>query len=348
MAGAPADPGVKAPAVKPPTPRPLKICVVGAGSVGGVIAGLLHRAGVAVSVVARGPHLQAIRERGLEVRTEGAVIKADLPASDDPRELGPQDALIVTVKAHSLPALVPQLAPLRAPDTLINSAQNGIPWWYFHGAGGPFDGQPFETVDPGGVIWRGIGPQNAIGCVINLAADVPEPGVVHHTAFKRLTLGLPAGGDPTALESFAATLASAGIEAPITRDIRKAVWIKLQNNLSSGPLSVLTGGTVNDMRGDAGTRAVMTELMQEGRRVAAAMGIMLEDDTDKRLSGPAPAGAHKTSMLQDFEAGRPLELAAIGYAVEELGRRVGVSTPITSAILSTTRLRAQLAGCPST
>jgi 2-dehydropantoate 2-reductase len=323
----------------------MKIAIVGAGSIGSVIAAYLDRAGHQVSVLARGAHLAAIREHGLTVASRGERLTSHPAASADPSELGPQDMVIVTVKAHSLAAVAPGLASLRRHETPVIAAQNGLPWWYFHGQqlAGPaaaLSGRSFEAVDPGGIAWRLIGPEQAIGCVINIPAEVIAPGVVTHGGRLSLTLGAPnPKAPPSGLTAAAETLAAAGIETIVTDRIRHAVWEKLQLNISTGPCTALTGATVGELHQGPGIVPLLAALMQESRAVAAAQGIDLPDDIAERLARSGGAVAHKTSMLQDFEAGRPLELDAIVTAVVDLARLAGVPVPTIEAVLALIRLR---------
>jgi 2-dehydropantoate 2-reductase len=319
----------------------MRIAIVGAGAVGSVIAGfLLDRGQHEVSLLARGPHLAAIRARGLTVDSNDKHMTSRPLASDDPRKLGPQDVLIVTVKAHSLPALAPSLAPLIGPNTVVVSAQNGVPWWYFYGANGPEADTPFETVDPGGAVWRAIGPERAIGCVINIPASIPEPGTAHHAGRLRLHLGAPRAGDHAAvLAELAQSLEQAGIPCNVTDRIRHEVWSKLLLNNASATVSVLTGRTMGEIRQEPALLGTLARLMRECLAVAHAWGVEIGDDVDAELAKPPSAPKHKTSMLQDYEAGRPIELDAIVTAVIELGRRRQVPAPTIESLWALTRIK---------
>jgi 2-dehydropantoate 2-reductase len=319
----------------------MRIAIVGAGAVGSVIAGhLLAQGEHEVSLLARGPHLAAIQQRGLVVVTNGKRLESRPHASDDPARLGPQDVVLITVKAHALPGLAPTLAPLLGPDTLVVSAQNGVPWWYFHGTGGPEADTPFETVDPGGAVWRSLGPERAIGCVINIPASISEPGVAYHAGRLRLHLGAPRPGDhAAALDAIVGAVGRSGIECRLTDRIRHEVWTKLLLNNSSGTPSVLTGGTMGQMRAEPALRGTLGRLMRECLAVAHAWDIDIPDEVDAELARGAPAPHHKTSMLQDYEAGRPLELDPIVTAVIELGKRRQVPVPTIESLWALTRIK---------
>jgi 2-dehydropantoate 2-reductase len=319
----------------------MRIAIVGAGAVGSVIAGhLLTQSEHETSLLARGPHLAAIQQRGLVVVTNDKRLESRPLASDDPAKLGRQDVVLVTVKAHALPALAPALAPLLGPDTLIVSAQNGVPWWYFYGTGGPEADTPFETVDPGGAVWRTLGPERAIGCVINIPASISEPGVAHHAGRLRLHLGAPKPGDhAAALGAIVAAIGRSGIECLSTDRIRHEVWAKLLLNNASATASVLTGGTMGQMRAEPALLSTLARLMRECLAVAHAWGIEIPDDVDAELARGVTAPLHKTSMLQDYEAGRPLELDPIVTAVIELAKRRQVPVPTIESLWALTRIK---------
>jgi 2-dehydropantoate 2-reductase len=321
----------------------MKIGIAGAGAIGSVIAGYLLADGRnEVSVLARGAHLAAMRSRGLTILTPGSRRLESRPvASDNPGDLGPQDVIISTVKGHGVSALAPLLGPMRKPGTPIVAAQNGIPWWYFRGVDGPEADQPFEVVDPGGVAWRTLGPENAIGCVINLPAEIVEPGVVHHVGKPSLTLGAPRQGDHVAnMREIAAALESAGVAAPMPADVRHPLWIKLQQNTSSGPVSVLTGANLGAIGRSPGIRALRAKIMRECIAVAARWNVVLEDDIDARLSrGSGGADNHKASMLQDYEMGKPIELDPVATATIDLAHRRGVPVPMLETVTALTKLK---------
>ncbi|MEI9982281.1 MAG: 2-dehydropantoate 2-reductase [Aliidongia sp.] len=326
----------------------MRIAIVGAGAVGSVIAGyLLERGGHEISLLARGSQLAAIKEHGLTLETRGRRLHSRPRASAAPADLGGQDLLFVTTKAHALPELAPRLAPMLGPETLVVFAQNGIPWWYFHGHPGPDAETPFETVDPGGVIWRVIGPQRALGCVIYLPAHIASPGVAHHDGVLRLVLGAPRAGDHApALRAAAELLGDAGIETKLTDDIRKAVWAKLLLNTAAATLSVLTGGTLGQLRTGPGMAEIRARLMREALATARAWDVDLADEIDATLAAGGSASGHKASMLQDYEARRPLELDAIVKAVIDLARRRQVSVSTIETLWSTLMVKLAVEGYP--
>ncbi len=323
----------------------MRICIYGAGAIGGYLGARLAVAGEEVSLVARGPHLKAIQERGLELRTAEAVVLTDPRATDNPAELGPQDYVIVALKAHSAPAAVPLMRPLLGPETAVVTAVNGVPWWYFYRLPGPYEGRRLESVDPGGVQWDGIGPERAIGCVVYPAAEVPEPGVIQVIEGDRFSLGEPSGERSARIERLAGTLVGAGLKAPVRPRIRDEIWLKLWGNLSFNPISALTGATLEKIAGDPGTRSVARAMMVEARAIAERLGVRFAIDVEKRIDGAGAIGAHKTSMLQDLERGRPMEIDALVAAVKELGLIVGLPTPTIDLVLAMVRLRARSAGC---
>ena len=305
----------------------MKICVFGAGAVGGYLAVLLAHAGADVSIVARGAHLAAIQRQGLKLLLGDEELEADLPATDDPPRLGKHDVVLVTLKAHSIAPAVAGIRALLHQDTAVVSAVNGVPWWYFHGLDSPFGERHVESVDPGGSIWRGIQPERAIGCVVYPSAEVVAPGVVRHLSDNRMILGEPHGDRSERVVALASLFLAAGLKAPIRSQIRNDIWMKLWGNLAFNPLSVLTNATLDVLATDPGTRGVARKMMEEGQAVGEALGARFAVDIDKRIDGAAAVGAHRTSMLQDLERGRPLETDAIVRAVRELGALTNVPTP---------------------
>jgi 2-dehydropantoate 2-reductase len=318
----------------------VKITVFGAGAIGGYIAAKLALAGHEVAVLARGPHLQAIRAKGLALDDRGTTRAARLRATDRPEELGPQELVVVAVKAHAMPQVAPGIAALLGPDTAIVPAQNGIPWWFPYRSGGALDGAAIAAVDPGGVVARHLDPARVVGCVVYIAAAVPEPGLVRRFGGNMLVLGEPDGGASPRLTQLAELFGAAGIKIETTPRIRDAVWMKLWGNIGFNPVSVLTGATQGRMVHDPGVHAVLRAVMLEMQAVAERLGARFDKDVDARIDDGAYVGDFKTSMLQDFEAGRPVEVDPIVFAVVELGRRVGVATPMLEAIGALTRMRA--------
>jgi 2-dehydropantoate 2-reductase len=320
----------------------MRIAIAGTGAVGSVIAAYLMKDGKhEVSLLARGVQLAALRARGLAVESRGKSFESRPKASDDPAELGPQDVIVSTVKGYAVGEIAPRLSPMFGKDTLIITAQNGIPWWYFYGIGGADADRPFETVDPGGVAWKALEPERAIGCVVSIPSEKTSPGHVHHDGALRLVLGAPRPGDHgERLRDIAGALSSAGIEAPVTSDIRHAIWSKQQSLVGSSSLSVLTGANHAEIDAAPGLAAIRVAITQECIAVANGWGVPL-DPKAVRQSGTV--GAHKASMLQDYEAGRRIELDAILTAVLDLAKLRGVKAPMIEAIWALTRLRAQTA-----
>ena len=322
----------------------MKICIYGAGAIGGFLGAELAGTGPEVSLVARGPHLQAMRERGLTLLrpgTDGEQRKTvRVTCTDDPRTLGHQDFVIVTLKAHSVLSVLDHLQPLLGRDTAVVTAQNGILWWYFHALPGPHLNHHLQSADPGGRIWRAVGPERAIGCVVYPSCEIVEPGVVRHLEGTRLMVGEPDGTKTARVTALGEALTAAGLKAPVRKSIRDDIWFKLLGNATFNPVSVLTRATLEQMGSDREVRAVIRRMMTEAVAVATALGVSFVMDIEKRIDAAVDVGAHKTSMLQDFEQGRPLELDALPGAVSEMGRLVGVSTPTLDQVLALTRLAA--------
>jgi 2-dehydropantoate 2-reductase len=315
----------------------MKICIYGAGGIGGYLAGKLDQAGVEVSLVARGPHLRAIQENGLTLISDGQRRVAALPATDDPGSLGPQDYVIVTLKAPSVLAAAQGIGALLGPETAVVSAQNGVPWWYFYRHGGPFENRHLDSVDPEGKIWRALGPERAIGCVVYPSCEIVEPGVVRHLHGNRFMLGEPDGERTARSKALSNTLTRAGLKAPVRRRIRDDLWLKLWGNVSFNPVSVLTAETLREMTETEESLRLIKSIMREARAVAEGLGVKLSVDIEKRIQWAADVGDHKTSMLQDLEKGRPLELDEVVGAVAELGRWLGVPTPELQSVLDRVR-----------
>jgi 2-dehydropantoate 2-reductase len=317
-----------------------RICVFGAGAIGGYVGGRLAMKGEAdVSLVARGAHLAAMQANGLTLKQGGETHVVHPKVTDDPRQLGPQDFIILTLKAHGIAGVMDQMMPLIGKDTAILFAQNGIPWWYFHGIGGPREGTRLESVDPGGVIWDRIGPDRALGTVVWQAAEIEAPGVIAHHYGDRMPLGEPTGEKTDRVQLLGRLLTSAGVKSQVKPNLRNEIWLKLWGNLSFNPVSVLTQGTLVDLATDPGTRRVIRTMMEEARAVGEALGVSFAVDADERMNMAAKVGAHRTSMLQDVEAGRPTELDALLGAVIELGQIVQISTPSLQLIYDLCKFR---------
>ena len=323
----------------------MKICVYGAGAIGGYFGARLARCGHDVTLIARGPHLEAMRKNGLRLIGADDDFTVHPLCTDDPAEAGPQDYVIVTLKAHSVPAVAERMKPLLGPDTAVVPAVNGVPWWYFHKLEGPWEGTRVETVDPGGAQWTHIGPERVIGCVLYPAAEVIEPGVVRHIALDRVPLGELDGTRSERAQALSKALIEAGVKAPVRPRIRDDVWIKLWGNCAFNPVSVLTGGTLGEIAHDPATRAVVRAMMVEAQAIGEKLGARFPIDVERRIEGAAEVGDHKSSTLQDFERGRPMEIDALVAAVAELGRLVDIPTPTIDMIYALVRQRARTAGC---
>ena len=322
----------------------MKVCIFGAGAIGGYMGVKLAKAGADVSLVARGPHLAAMQEKGLTLIEEGETTTVPVTASDDPAVLGVQDYVIVTLKAHSVPPVVSKMAPLIGPNTTIVSGVNGVPWWYFHKLEGAHEGTRLDSVDPGNVQWNGFGPDRVLGCVVYPAAEVIEPGVIKHIEGNRFSLGEPDGSKSERAQALSKILANAGLKAPVRPKLRDEIWVKLWGNLSFNPISALTHATLDVLCTDEGTRAVARNMMVEAQEIAERLGVKFPIDVDRRIAGGAAVGAHRTSMLQDLDQGRPMEIDALVASVQELGRVTGVPTPTIDTVLGLIRLRARTAG----
>ncbi len=320
------------------------LCVFGAGAIGGFLAARLEAAGTPVSVVARGPHLAAMQADGLILDSGGERIVTHPRAVSDPTAIGPQDYVFLTLKAHSLEPALPQLRPLIGPDTTIVAAVNGIPWWYCLGLPEPFGGRRVRSVDPNGALWDALPPSQTLGCIIYPAAEIAAPGVISHTYGDRFSLGEPDGSRSSRAETLSRLLISAGLKAPVRPRLRDELWVKLWGNMAFNPVSALTTATLDVITGEPGLCAVVRAMMLEGQAVGEALGVRFAIDVDKRIQGAAEVGRHKTSMLQDLELGRPLEIEAILGAVVELAGWVDVPMPICTAVLELTRTRAAMRG----
>jgi 2-dehydropantoate 2-reductase len=316
----------------------VRIVIAGAGAIGGYVGARLARAGADVVLFARGPHLQAMQERGVRVISPDGDFEVRPAIASDLKTIGRADVVVLGVKAHGLTALAPQLQPLLGADTVVVSTQNGIPWWYFQGLGGELDGLRLERVDPGGAIAAAIEPRRVVGSLAYFAADIVEPGVIRHTEGNRISLGEPDGTRSDRCRTIAEALIAAGFRSPVSTRFRTEVWVKLLGNVAFNPISALTGATLEALARHADVSIVIREMMAETESVAARLGITLPISIDQRMAGAEKVGAHKTSMLQDFEAGRPMELEAIVGAVVELGERLGVPMPCTRTVYACAKL----------
>ena len=316
----------------------MKIVVAGAGAIGGYIGACLARSGQDVTLFARGPHLRAMQERGVRVVSPEGNFEAHPAVTGDLSSIGPADVVFLGVKAHALTDLAPRLHTVLGPDTAVVSTQNGLPWWYFQRHGGSFEGWPLERVDPGGVIGHAIEPQRVVGSLAYFATTIAEPGVVQHIEGNRISLGELDGSRSDRCRQIAEALGAGGLRAPVTTRIRHEIWVKLLGNIAFNPISVLTGATLIEMVRQPDVATLAREIMREAEAVANALGIELPISIDQRMAGAEKVGAHKTSMLQDLEAGRPMELDAVVGSVLEVAERLGIQTPAIRAVYACTKL----------
>jgi 2-dehydropantoate 2-reductase len=319
-----------------------RICVFGAGAIGGYVgARLALKADAEVSLVARGPHLAAMQANGLTLKQGGEAFTVNPRVTSDTTALGHQDYVIVALKAYALPSVIDQLLPLLGPDTAILFAQNGMPWWYFYKHGGPHEGRVIESVDPGGGIWRRLGPERALGTVVWQAAGMEAPGVIAHTYGDRMPIAEPSGEKTPRAILLGKLLTDAGIKSPVRGNLRGEIWLKLWGNLSFNPVSVLTQGTLLQLATDEGTRRVIFAMMEEARAVAEALGVEFSVDTNDRIEMAAKVGHHRSSMLQDVDARRATELDCLLGAVIELAKLVGIATPTLDLVYDLAKFRSR-------
>ena len=312
----------------------MRLAVVGAGGIGGYLGTKLALAGEDVTFVARNRNLEAINARGFRLQLEDGIElhAANVRAVAVPADAGPQDAVLLAVKAHQLAELLPALRGLFGPETMVVSMINGVPWWYFHRLVGPYEGRRLESVDPGGVIASHIEPERVIGSVVYPAAELVSPGVVRLIEGNRFTLGEPGGERTPRIEALSTAFMKAGFKAPVSKDIRAEIWVKLWGNLSLNPISALTQMTLEEICRFAPTRQLVASMMAEAQQVAEKLGTRFKISVEQRIAGAEAVGAHKTSMLQDLQAGRALELAALVGAVVELAAITGTPVPHVAAI----------------
>jgi 2-dehydropantoate 2-reductase len=316
----------------------VRFVIAGAGAIGGYIGARLARAGADVVLFARGPHLRAMQERGLRVVSPDGDFEVKPEAVGSLDQIGVADVVFLGVKAHGLTTLAPALTPLLGPETVVVSTQNGIPWWYFQHHGGELEGLVLERVDPHGIIASSIDPRRVVGSLAYFSTDIPSPGVIHHTEGNRISFGEPDGTRTDRTRRIAEALIAAGFRCPVTTRFRHEIWVKLLGNVAFNPISALTRGTLEELATDPEVSPVVRMIMAETEAVAGRLGIELPISIEQRLAGAAKVGAHKTSMLQDLEAGRPMELDPVVGAVVELGRRLGVAMPVTQTIYACARM----------
>ena len=322
----------------------MRICIYGAGAIGAGLGVQLSLAGKDVTLIARGPHLEAMQKNGVKLLIDGEERVAHPRCIEDPAEAGPQDYVIITLKAHSLPGIADSIQSMLGPDTAVVTGVNGIPWWYFYKLKGPYENPNLESVDPGGRFWNAVGPQRAIGFVVYPAAEIAEPGIIRHIEGDRYTMGEPDGQSSARTDKLCAALTDAGFKSRVRNNIRDDIWVKLWGNLCFNPISVLTHATLDKVAGEAGTGGVCRLMMLEAQEIGEKLGARFRVDIERRLAGGAAVGPHKTSMLQDLELGRPMEIDALVTVVQELGRLVGVPTPTIDVVLALIQQRARIAG----
>ena len=305
----------------------MRVAVVGAGAIGAYVGAALHRGGADVHLLARGEHLAAMRSRGVTVLSPRGDFHADPHATDDPSSIGPVDIVFLGLKAYSYRDAGPLLAPLLRPETGVVAAQNGIPWWYFHGLPGPYAGRRVEAVDPGGVVSAVIPAETAIGCVVYCSAEIASPGVIRHVEGTRFSIGEPDGATSPRCLAFSEAMVAGGLKCPVVADLRSDIWLKLLGNVAFNPVSVLTRATMGAIAEHPGTRELVLSMMREALAVAERLGSAPRISVERRFEGAAKVGDHKTSMLMDYEAGKPLETDVLLAAPVELARLVGVPAP---------------------
>src|SRR6478672_6675053 len=319
----------------------MRYLIVGAGAVGGYIGALMSRAGYDVTLHARGPHLAAMQKNGVRVITADGDFVANPKIISDLKDGAPYDVIFLCVKAHGLPPLAPQLTAAIGPETVCVSTQNGIPWWYFQNDTGPLAGMRLEKVDPNGVVSSVIDAKRVVGSLIYFATEIVEPGVIKHDEGNRISLGEPDGSRSDRIRDIAQALVASGLRAPVTARLRSEIWVKILGNVAFNPISALTGATIAGVLRNEHTRNLVRNIMQETESAAAKLGMELPVTIEQRMAGAEKVGEHKTSMLQDLEAGRPLELEAIVGAVLEIGERLGISMPHTRTVYACAKLLAE-------
>jgi 2-dehydropantoate 2-reductase len=318
----------------------MKFLIAGAGAIGAYIGACMARAGQDITLFARGPHLRAMQQHGVHVKSVDGDFEAHPKIAANLENVGLVDVVFLGVKAHGLTTLAPQLKPVLGPDTAVVGTQNGIPWWFFQGWGGEHEGMHLERVDPGGAIAAAIEPRRVLGSIVYFATDIVEPGVIRHTEGNRISLGEPAGTRSVRSRQIAEALIAAGLRCPVTTRIRQEIWVKILGNVAFNPISALTGATLVQMARDPDVNALVRRIMEETVAVGAELGLEVPITLDQRIEGAEKVGEHKTSMLQDLEAGRSIELEAVVGAVVELSERLNVPMPHTRAVYACTKLLA--------
>jgi 2-dehydropantoate 2-reductase len=322
----------------------MKICIYGAGAIGGYLGVELARAGADVSLVVRGAHLAAMRSSGLKLLINDEERVVTPRCTDTPSELGVQDVVVICLKAHSVTGVLEQMQPLLGPRTRIVTAVNGIPYWYFYKHGGAYENSVLESIEPCGRQWRELGPERAIGCIVYPATELIAPGVVKHVYGNQFPLGEPSGEATSDVKALSALFTAAGMKAPVQERIRDEIWLKLWGNVCFNPISALTHATLDTICTDPATRALSRAIMQEAKTIAETFGVNFRVDIDRRIEGARKVGAHKTSMLQDLERNRPMEIDPLVTVVQEMGRMTGIPTPALDSVLALVTQRAKTAG----
>lgn len=322
----------------------MRICIYGAGAIGGYLGVQLALAGEDVTLIARGAHLEAMQKNGLKLKIDGEERVAHPKSTDDPAQAGIQDTIIITLKAPSVPQIVDSLHPMMDAQTSVVTAVNGIPWWYFYELDSPWRNHLLKSVDPHGRQWEKIGAARAIGCVVYPACEVIAPGIIEHVQGNRFSLGEPNGLKTPRVQQLSKVLIRAGFKAPVRPQIRNEIWVKLWGNLCFNPISALTHATLDTIGTEAGTRKIARTMMLEAQSIGEKLGVQFGVDVDQRIAGAVAVGSHKTSMLQDLERGRAMEIDALLTVVQEMGQLVEVPTPTIDLVLALVQQRARMAG----
>jgi 2-dehydropantoate 2-reductase len=322
----------------------MKACIYGAGAIGGWIGVKLARAGCEVSVVARGATLENLRRNALRLQEGSETLAAQVRSSASPAELGVQDLVVVAVKAPAMAEVAKSIGPLLGPDTIVLTAMNGVPWWFFHGFGGSYAGKRLKAVDPDGAIAEAVPAKHIVGCVVHASCSLKEPGFVQHHFGNKLIIGEPSGAKSQRVQQLAALLERAGFETVLSEQIQKDAWYKLWGNMTVNPVSAMTGATTDLILDDKLVLGFISAVMLEAREIGARVGIPIAQQPEDRHQVTRKLGAFKTSMLQDVEAGKPVEIDALVTVVQEMGAMTGVPTPFTDALLGLSRLHARVHG----
>lgn len=324
----------------------VKICVYGAGAIGGYLAASLHDAGAEVSLIARGPHLEAIQNHGLQLKIRGETHHYNLKASNTPSDFGEQDYIIIALKAHGITHITEEIKPLLGPNTAVVSAVNGLPWWYFFKANTntDLDNKHLQSVDPDGKIWNSIGANRAIGCVVYPACEVSEPGTITHIEGERISLGEPSGEMTERMKILSELMIKGGLKAPQKKRIRDEIWIKLWGNCSFNPVSALTGASLDKIAEDPSTRKIVRDIMQECMEIGERLSIRFAVSIEDRINGAGKIIGHKPSTRQDIEMGRPLEIDPLVTVLIELAQHLNIETPILTSVSSLLKLQARTLG----